>query len=146
MKKIFKILSVAIVLAAASFSAKAQTVSQEYREAVSKMLAASNMRGLAEETAVINFNTMGLEFTIPTSQVVNEIYDQIWDKLLDNYALLYAKYYTIDELHQLADFYKKPLGEKVNKYNPILNREKLEATKDYMPEILKLIEKYQIFP
>lgn len=142
MKKIFQILVANIVFATVAFSANAQTLPSGYREAVSELYAVTHMRELSEETATIAYDSMGLEFTIPTSEVVHEMYDSIWDKALDDYAQIYAKYYTLEELRELCEFYKTPLGEKVNKCNPAVNREKLSVMDKYMQEITPILQKY----
>lgn len=142
MKKLFLIFILAALLAPVSFSAKAQTISQAYREAVSELLTITNTREMAEETTVTAYEKMGLEFTIPTSQVVHAIYDNFWDKAADNYADIYAKYYTLDELHQLCDFYKTPLGEKMIRYNPEINREKFSVMDKYLPDATNILYKY----
>ncbi|MDE7350518.1 MAG: DUF2059 domain-containing protein [Muribaculaceae bacterium] len=85
---------------------------------------------------------MGLEFTIPTSQVVDEMFDSVWDKWVDDYAVIYSKYYTIDELKQLCAFYKTPLGEKVTKCSPEINRDALPMMQKYQPDFTAVLTKY----
>ena len=144
MKIIFHILTIVAILTAVSSSANAQTVSQDYRETISELFSITNMRDISEETVTITYDKMGLEFSVPTSQVVNEMFDSFWNDVLDKYAVIYAKYYTLEELRQLCEFYKTPLGEKVNKINPIINRDKLSVIDEYLPEATSVLKKYLV--
>ncbi len=46
-----------------------------------------------------------------------------WSSIKDDIAKLYAKYYTVDELKKLTEFYKTPLGQKTLKVTPKLSME-----------------------
>lgn len=142
MKKLFQILTLAFILATASFSAKAQTPNPDYKALVSELLDLTKVRQMTEETLTATYNNMGLKFTIPTSQVVNEMFGSIWDKWIDDYTVIYSKYYTIDELKQLCDFYKTPLGEKVTKSTPELNRDALPMMQKYQSDFTTILTKY----
>lgn len=142
MKKLFSILAAVMILAATSFSTKAQTISPEYKESVSELLTLTNTRQLIEETVTSSYNNMGLNFTIPTSQVVNTLFNKIWDRLLNDYANIYSKYYTLDEIKQLCEFYKTPLGKKFTIYSSDISRDTMGAMQKYNNDITKIISKY----
>jgi len=66
-----------------------------------------------------------------------------WSSIKDDIAKLYAKYYTVDELKKLIEFYKTPLGQKTLKVTPKLSfegqklvRSKLQANMDKLKAIL----------
>lgn len=142
MKKLFSILAAVMIIAAASFSATAQKVSPAYKEAVNEVMTLTKTRQIVEETLTSTYNNMGLKFTIPTSQVINIMFDSLWDKMLDDYSVIYSKYYTLDELKQLCDFYKTPLGEKVTNCTPEINRDALPIMQKYNGDITKILSKY----
>lgn len=100
------------------------------------------MRQSTEETVSAGFNNMGLKFSAPTAQVVKDILDSIWDKYMEEYAALYAKYYTLEEVRQLSDFYKTPLGEKLTKYHPMITRESMSIMQKFQPDITSILTRY----
>ena len=142
MKKLFYILTLAIILASVSLSAKAQTPSPAYKALVRELLDLSNMRQSTEETVTAGFNNMGLKFNVPTSQVVNDLLDSIWDKYIDECVALYAKYYTLEEVRQLSEFYKTPLGQKLTKYHPVITRESMAIMQKFQPDLTAILTKY----
>jgi hypothetical protein len=67
-----------------------------------------------------------------TEQEVKEIEAAVreiasYQEMVDLTAGLLAKYYTLDEIHQLAAFYKSPLGQKSMRIMPDLMRDSMGA-------------------
>ncbi len=67
-----------------------------------------------------------------------------WDKIKSDIAKIYAKYYSVDELKKIAEFYKTPTGQKVLKVFPQITKEvkELGAKKfqQHYQEFEKLIQ------
>ncbi|HSU15446.1 DUF2059 domain-containing protein [Longimicrobium sp.] len=69
-----------------------------------------------------------------------------WETLKDQYADLYASAFTEDELHQMADFYRTPVGQKLARSSPLLLRQGAElgerAVRQHMPELQEMIRRH----
>lgn len=53
------------------------------------------------------------------------LYDELFsfNTYISDLADVYAKYYTMDEIMELIKFYSSPLGEKVIRFNNIMNQQ-----------------------
>lgn len=142
MKKLIHIFAIAIIIASVSFSAKAQTITPEYRKAVSELLTLTNVRQITEETLATTYDNMGMKFTIPTSEVVNIMIGNVWDNMVDDFAAIYSRYFTLDEIRELCQFYNSPVGIKISKYLPAINRDALSSTQKYESEFISVLGQY----
>ncbi len=142
MKKLIHIFVTALIFASVSFSTKAQTITPAYRNAVAELLTLTNVRQITEETLTTTYSNMGLKFTIPTAQVVNIMIGNVWDGMVDDFAAIYAKYFSLDEIRQMLEFYDSPLGKKLTKYLPEINRDALAGTQKYESEFSSVVMKY----
>lgn len=142
MKKLIHFFAIAIIIASVSFSAKAQTATPEYRKAVAELLSLTNVRQITEETLVTTYDNMGLKFKIPTTEVVNIMIGNVWDSMVDDFAAIYERHFTLDEVRQLCDFYNTPVGKKISKYLPEINREALSRAQKYQSEFTSVLMKY----
>lgn len=66
-----------------------------------------------------------------------------WDRLKDQYADLYASTFTEEELQQMTQFYRTPVGQKLARSSPLLLRQGAElgerAVRQHMPELQEMI-------
>ncbi len=69
----------------------------------------------------------------------------ILDQVMQNTAAIYARHYTASEMHQIAAFYKTPVGMKMLATMPQMMAESIKATQDTvmprMSEIMKSLQK-----
>ncbi|MDE7135471.1 MAG: DUF2059 domain-containing protein [Muribaculaceae bacterium] len=142
MKKLIHIFATILIVVSVSFSAKAQSITPEYRQTVAELLALTNVRQITEETLATTYNNMGMKFTIPTSEVVNIMIGKVWEGMVDDFAIIYAKYFNFEEICQLRDFYNTPLGKKLSKYLPEVNRDALLSTQKYESEFVAVLSQY----
>ena len=59
------------------------------------------------------------------------------NELIDTRVMIYDKYYTVDDIDQLIDFYKSPIGKKVIKNTPIIFQELMEADQNWERELFE---------
>ena len=68
-----------------------------------------------------------------------------WDSLKAQYADLYAGAFSEDELRELAEFYRTPVGQKMALSAPALMRQGAElgerAVRQHMPELQEMIRR-----
>jgi hypothetical protein len=66
-----------------------------------------------------------------------------WDALKDEYSTIYARQFTIDELRQLAAFYRSPVGRKLSSASPVLMQQGAELgqrrVQENMPELMEVV-------
>ena len=86
-----------------------------------------------------------LEADLPkVTASVTEIFrdPKLIDELLTESAQLYARYYTADELNQIAAFYRTPVGAKLLATMPqVMNEGMMLGQRLVMPRIGPMIEK-----
>lgn len=122
-KLFLAILTTVILLFSTSISASAQnTVNNEYKEAIGEMLKLSGSMA-AMDQIVPQMITM-------VKQTASSVPDSFWDgfvtkyksklgdKLVELYTPIYAKYYSLDDIKQLIDFYRTPIGKKLGETTP----------------------------
>jgi hypothetical protein len=59
------------------------------------------------------------------------------DDILEAVAPVYTRYYTIEELQELLDFYNSPLGQKFTEVGPQISSEAMKATLEHFQNIIK---------
>ena len=68
-----------------------------------------------------------------------------WDNLKAQYADLYADAFSEDELREMAEFYRTPVGQKMALSAPALMRQGAElgerAVREHMPELQEMIRR-----
>jgi hypothetical protein len=65
------------------------------------------------------------------------------DEMIEEIVPLYARYYTVEEIGQIAAFYKTPVGAKSLRIMPQLMNESMQTSqKVMMPRIGKLMEQF----
>lgn len=56
------------------------------------------------------------------------------DEIIERLVPVYAKYYTLQEIREMINFYKSPVGRKMLDLNPLLVEETLQETVKYIQE------------
>ncbi|SRR5579871_483735 len=62
--------------------------------------------------------------------VIADVYTPFYKAMLDNAATIYAKTFTIDEMHQIEAFYRLPVGQKFLQTSPAIVQQSTEAAQD----------------
>lgn len=135
MKKLFLVFTVALtlIMGAAPRSA-AQTRSKAwgdpYSTEVATMLELTDARNLLLSTLTSAYKAMNL----PVKNVgglSKAIVDGIWvDYVSECVIPVYKKYYTLDELKQLNEFYRTPVGRKFGKTSVQMSQEVTKKMQD----------------
>lgn len=126
------ILAFLTVFAASATPVAAQQPSlddPETREAVTALL---------EEMGAVQSVVAGIKSGIPNAQASSpELPDEFWDKftkailaeedgLVDALAPVYAERFTLEEIRELTEFYKSPIGQRLVKEQPMMLTESYE--------------------
>jgi uncharacterized protein len=61
------------------------------------------------------------------------------DKLTDMLAEIYARNFSVDEIHDLTAFYRTPTGEKLLQQQPVIARESMAAGQQFGQELVQSI-------
>jgi len=115
--------------------APAKPVSAETKELVRTLLEANGMR-----TSMIRI------FEDIISQAPAESQKDLravlkGDVIIDNMIPVYAKYFTSDELKELINFYKSPIGTKNLSLTPVLMTEVMQVSQKYFEDSIKSMPK-----
>lgn len=142
MRKTLTLAIVAMVtlLFSATISVSAQnTVNDEYKEAIGKMLKLSGA-------------TSALDMTLPQivtmmKQAAPNAPDSLWDgfmtkmktkftdKIVEFYIPIYEKYLSLDDINQLIAFYETPIGKKLGEATPKITLEGMKIGQQLGMEI-----------
>jgi uncharacterized protein len=63
------------------------------------------------------------------------------DELTDAMATIYARNFTVDELHVIAAFYGTPTGQKLIEVNPTINSQSMQAITQFQLAVTDNIKK-----
>jgi uncharacterized protein len=63
-----------------------------------------------------------------------------WNKMKDNYIILYAETFTEDEMKGIIAFYKSPAGQAFTKKQPELMKRSVELSQKLMMQIMPKIQ------
>ena len=66
--------------------------------------------------------------------------DDLWERMRDPMIDVYLKVYSTQELAELRDFYKSPLGQKLIAKLPEVMRESMKAGQELMQDLIPQIE------
>lgn len=117
MKKLFCFLSLAILMAmsvsSCSNGAKAQTY-DSYTQEVVKLMNVTNAQQMMKTGIVTMLKSVISENKANT--IADEIVADLWDDYLIDCSQVYQKYFTIDELKAVNEFYETPAGAKFAKH------------------------------
>lgn len=125
------LLSVIIGASASAMPAQAQEVAPEQLAMARKYIDLTD-RGAVFETTVVEIGvdtmrqivTQNPEIQRQTSDAIGEVvkeYNGRKGDLMDQFARVYAVYFTLEELTQIVAFYETPTGQKLAQANADLN-------------------------
>jgi hypothetical protein len=146
MKKLFLALAFAALAATPALAQPAQPSAEHVAVALETLNALDMQKQLdaSIETALqLQFqqNPQLRELEGPMRQFFEK--HMSWDALKDEYALIYARQFTVAELRQLAAFYRSPLGQKLAAATPTLMQEGAELgqrrVQENLPELMQLM-------
>lgn len=125
------LLAVVVGAAGAALPAQAQEVAPEQLAMARKYIDLTD-RGAVFETTVVEVGidtlrqiaTQNPEIQEQTSNAIGDVikeYNGRKGELLDQFARVYAIYFTLEELTEIVAFYESPIGQKLAKANSDLN-------------------------
>jgi uncharacterized protein len=71
----------------------------------------------------------------------NQSAERHLSELTDTFAAIYARNFTVDELHQMAAFYQSPAGQKLLQKQPDIARESLAAGQHLAQEVMADVQR-----
>ena len=142
MKKSLLLLIVAACAFLVSPRAQAQTT-KDYEKAVAEYLEVSNTQQTLYESIVQSYRAMNLPLT-NVEEATNEILRTIWPDYIKSMAKIMQKYYSIDEMYSIIEFYKTPVGAKLAKFAPAVAQDasQIMLQSDMMDKIQNVLFKY----
>jgi len=93
---------------------------------------------IAAQLESMDFDGKGTEaFQKEFDGVFSSVFtDDLWKRLRDPLIDAYVRVYSTEELAELRDFYKSPLGQKMIAKMPELMRESLKASQEVMQDLI----------
>ena len=110
MKKLMKVVALLAVLMSVQI-AEAQTDDAQFREAVAEYLKAANTKESMTVSLIETFSAEELHIS-DVDGMVNEIMDSIWEGYIDDLSGVLKRHFTIEDINQITEFYKSPVGKK----------------------------------
>lgn len=116
-----------VVVAALVLFANATAGEKSSQDAVYELFDAMKLSTVYEKTIVkmVDLQVQQKPNIAPFRQVLLDFFDKYmgWESIKPDMARLYAEKFTTDEIRQLIQFYKTPLGEKVALLLPEMSAE-----------------------
>lgn len=142
MKTIYRILFT-LVIAIAPFCLYAQSSQTDaYSLEMDKMLKILDTKKTMIQTIAIGWKQMQLPLT-DYDAAATAVIDAIWPDLAQDYITEYKKYFTLDDMKEINDFYTTPTGEKFGKYSGAMSAAiQSTITKKYSATIQQTPTKY----
>ena len=145
-KLFLAIMTMVILLFSTTISVSAQnTVTPEYKEAINKMMKLSG--ALAVVDVMVPQMTKAFKPLAPNAP------DSFWETfektcktkfltgMIEIYAPLYVKYFTLDDINELIAFYQTPIGKKLGDVTPKITAEGMQAGQKLGMEIAGDLQK-----
>ena len=107
---------------------EAEKKAAEKRELVLRLMEANKAR----ENINIVFQQIISEAPEETREELKKIFKT--DEIIERVVPIYEKYYTIDELREIVNFYKSPAGSKHVRISPTIMEETLRSAFEYFQE------------
>lgn len=101
------------------------------RDLIRQLITASGMRKNVES----NIEQAVMKAPLERRAEMVELFQA--DEIIEAIMPLYGKYYTGDELNDLLEFYKSPVGQKVMEVTPRITRDAMDATIRHFQEKLQ---------
>ncbi|MDE5685425.1 MAG: DUF2059 domain-containing protein [Paramuribaculum sp.] len=115
--KILQKLTLTVLLALAPLCLFAQTPSSDpYVAEMNKMLQATNSKALMIQTIAISWKNLNLPLT-DYETAATAVVDDLWPDLIQLYADEYKKFYSLDDMKAINEFYTTPTGKKFARHS-----------------------------
>ena len=91
----------------------------------------------------------GDELTTEQSQITEKYLEKLfdlmeeelsWEKLKDDYIRIYSAVYTEEEIRELIEFYRSPVGQKTVEQMPVLMEESMAISQKYLLNLMPRIQ------
>lgn len=115
MRKLF-VLMILIAGVLSTSAIKAQSATN-YEKAVAEYLELTNAKKTLKITLVEAYNAMNLPIQ-NMDGMVTDLLDTIWPDYIVETSKVMSDYYSLDEINQINDFYKTPIGIKFASNSP----------------------------
>ncbi len=145
MKKLFAV----CLLALCAITASAQTqVTDAYRAEVKNLLEATQAQAMMEEMMVAMFNNImqqsGVQVpaNFDVKKFAKEASSEFMKLTLNDYAELYSKHFTLEDLKAVNAFYQTPAGKKFAAASPVLTAEGAQIGAKYAPKLIEIIQRH----
>jgi hypothetical protein len=102
------------------------------RDLIRQLITASGMRRNVENSIEQAVMKMPLERRAEMAELFRA------EEVIEAIMPLYGKYYTEEELKDLLEFYKSPVGQKVTEVTPRITRDAMDATIRHFQEKLQV--------
>jgi hypothetical protein len=139
MKKMMKVLAAAVLFTVLAIGASASDV--EKNDAIKKLLDVTQTSKLTMSVV----DTLLMQFRAAFPAVPDEFWDEAKKefseagKLEELVIPIYSKYYTLEEINAIIDFYNTPTGKKMIETMPAVMQESMAAGQAWGMEIAKRI-------
>lgn len=139
MKKLYRFI-ITFIIAFSSLSINAQT--DEYAQEMDKMLQAIDAKQVMIQTVSQGWQTMQLPLT-DYSAAANDVVDTIWPGIVNIYISEFKKYYTIEDMKNINNFYETATGMKFARYSAMMSSAiQTEISQKYTATIQEILMKY----
>ncbi len=145
MKKLFAVCL--FVLCAATVSAQTQ-VTDAYRAEVKTLFEVNQTQAMMEEMMVVLLNNVFQQSGLQTpanfdvKALAKEAAAEFSKLTLNDYAELYSKYFTLEDLKAVNAFYQTPTGQKFAAATPVLTAEGAKIGSKYSSQLTEIIKRH----
>ena len=139
MRRLPAIAGALLIFAIPGFGGAQETPTADRKEQV--------IHEILELTGSAALSRQMMEGLLPTlKQAVPDVPDSFWNEfmaevdeheLVDRMVPVYSKHFTLEELEQLAAFYRSPLGKKLTSETPVLLKESMAIGQEWGTEIAR---------
>lgn len=145
-----KILLLVVLLAVSLSGLQAQTetkLSNEdpYAAAVVRFMKVTNVRATCYASLEGTYMNMKAQLGMTDAQVKDLavfVTDAMYDDMVKMYVSIYRKYYTLEDLTQLCEFYETPLGQKYAAATPSITQEGMANLPQLMAKLTPDVQEY----
>ncbi len=145
MKKLFAV----CLFALCAITASAQTqITDEYRAEVKTLLEVTQAQAMMEEMMVALLNNIvqqaggQMPANFDVKGFANEAAAEFMKLTLNDYAELYSKHFTLEDLKAVNAFYRTPAGKKFAAATPALAAEGAQIGAKYGPQLVEIIKRH----
>ncbi len=142
-----KILTLALFCALFAFTANAQNASEDpFRTELKRHLELTNskktltagVKGMLETFAKNGMLSAGKDIDLIAEDVSNTLFPL----MMDEYVVIYKKYFTLDELREINAFLITPIGKKYAESTPKITMESASIGQKYGPKIGEVLQRH----